>query len=222
MSITRGLVLDVANQFGGVTPGVAILHDQSRYKNDGTFGVVAPTWTQLPTGQWALVFTRTPSAYITIGTHESLEIQQYTIEYWMNITTMHATATESNPYQKFVWVTSGYWAVYDGWIYKNCIEVPANREVAVDISPWVAEGEWHRYADRYDGADIKVFIDGVERASNTVGAVTIIHNPAIALTLGKSFNSIDGMESKFQMYNFARPAGQISNSFESERWLFGV
>ena len=58
MSLTRGLVLDVANQLGGAMPGVVTLHDWSREKNDGAMANV--TWVQLAsTGLWVMVFNGT-------------------------------------------------------------------------------------------------------------------------------------------------------------------
>ena len=58
MSLTRGLILDIARQEGGAMPGIVTLHDWSRFGNDGTMANV--TWAQFASiGLWVMVFNGT-------------------------------------------------------------------------------------------------------------------------------------------------------------------
>ena len=45
---TSGLVLDVASQVGGASPGVATLYDKSRFANNGA--MIGLTWSQISSG----------------------------------------------------------------------------------------------------------------------------------------------------------------------------
>lgn len=216
-----GLVLATRDYVGDTTPPLSLV-DDSRFKNNGTFGATPPTWVRLPSGLWAYRFTRAPSASINCGADRSLEIQKHTIEYWMNISVMHAMGTESYPYQKSVWNTSGYFSIYDGWVYGHKIETPANRDVTVAaLNNYVALGQWHKYSDVYDGTNLKIYIDGIERATNNIGAVTIAHDNAIVLTIGKTFFSCDAQITKYRMRRYARTPGAILADFEAEKHWYG-
>lgn len=218
MSLTRGLVLDVANQLGGAMPSVVTLHDFSRFGNHGTMTNV--TWIQLPTGLWVMEFDGT--ADVNCGNDASLEIAgDITIELWAQLITSNANV---------VLLCKGLHAT-DGWYiqqganerYSCWWEGPIVRQGCTSLDNLLVIGEWVHVVVRRVGTQGWVFRNGVD-FTNTSGVIVDPVSSTRNLYIGSYDGGIQNHNSfitAVRIYSYAFTPAQIRARYHSTRWLFG-
>ena len=222
MSLTRGLVLDVANQVGGAAPGAAVLHDWSREQIDGAFGAgaAAPTWVQLPTGLWVLYFDG--DAYISLGvdTFDGLypgTTYSGTFEVWMRYPTASASRHFLN--------VEGGWLVYHnpaGQIY--AFVTGSSADAAITPTDY-DDDIWHHFAFTWDTNLQQIFIDGAFIISDVPTALANLSTLSRQTTIGADWR-LDrafyiGYMGLIRFRNYALTPAQIRARYHSTRWLFG-
>lgn len=231
MSLTRGLVLDVANQLGGAMPGVVTLKDWSRYKNDGAMTNV--TWIQLPTGLWVPVFNGT-SSVIGCGNDESVRITQtISLELWIRTSDTTGTLTyilgkcqnaNRRSYLLYMTPTDGF-----GSFYISSDGAGANRAYRVTATA-INDGQWHHLVAVYiPSTNQDIYLDGALNNGALTGGIqaNIYDNATDPLTLGWATwggtpNYWDGEIVMAHIYNYALTPAQIRAKYHSSKWLFGV
>jgi len=220
MSLTRGLVLDVANQSGGAMPSIVTLHDWSRFGNDGAMTNV--TWAQLAsTGLWYPVYNGTTSI-VNCGTNVSLAITDaITIEAWVYAVTLGeglaGRIVAKNDVADYAYLPIS--ADNSIGIYFNSTQYKSNAGIFV-------LGTWQYFVVTFDRFlatnQIKHYKNGVAIGTNIRAAA--IPTSANALSIGNRVatgRTFDGNLPLLRLYNYALSPAQIRARYHSTRWLFG-
>lgn len=217
MSLTRGLVLDAANQLGGASPGVVTLHDWSREKNDGTITDV--TWTQLPTGLWVMNFNGASSYVDLVGVFTAISGDDtFAIEGWF--------------YANSLTGVTSYWSAAgnNSRLYLFCInskfKVSRNGTDDSEAGTSGLAGQWQYVVIVFtSSSNAKLYIDGSFVEDLTVGAQATVTDD---INLGNYHDAdlssyvFDGFIALPKIYNYAITPAQIRARYHSEKWLFGV
>lgn len=233
MSLTRGLVLDVANQLGGAMPSVVTLHDWSRFENDGAMTDV--TWEQLPSGLWMMRFNGT-SSDVQIADSLSQRIPlNLTVLCWartdhadtryffckgdLGLNTVSWCVLNFN--QRFrVFITQG--GTYLGGDTKNYY---TTADVFTDANIW------HHVGFVFEGGTtLTLYVDGEVPATtySTDNAMTSLYPATDDLLLGCVWiNALKAGRAVIDkalpcIYNYALTPAQVRARYHSEKWLFGV
>lgn len=234
MSQTRGLVLDVANQLGGVQPSVATLYDWSRYKHDGTMHNV--TWTQRYAGLWEPVFNGT-SAYIDAANADTEALAfsgGYTIMGWVNWVDTTNSEIVIARYELDV----GGWELYltyTGGIY-SLTQRHHHAGTIVDLHPrsasysvgWDEGINWFMtVVFQGSGTDCLHYRNGVALAvTSSTGGIRDFESTTQDLVIGTRFNKAanwyQGEMSQVKGFNYILSPAQIRAAYHSSKWLFGV
>jgi len=217
-------------ELGGVLslPGLpgagSRLLDRSPYGNHGT--ITGATWKRLPSGLWYLYFDGTDD-YVTITFPSAISFGDLTIEIWV----YPSTPTGSQPYVGIADDLSKIdpntndqvlnFAVWGGKWHTNMKDGGAWQGALETATP-TPDSNWHLYAlTGILGKSRILYLDGVEIASDatftTLGSVE-------GLRVGGEMFQADS-NSKIalvRIYQYARSALQIRNSFNREKHLFGV
>ena len=218
MSLTRGLVLDVANQLGGTMPSIVTLHDYSRHGNDGAMANVI--WTQTAAGLWVMNFNGT-TATVNCGNDASVDIGLgLTIEAWVNFDNLFDITRGD-------WDTTishiSYYAGFNPGTGRLMLALAgiANFEGIKDS--WAAL-TWFHIVCTHDGALTNHYVNGaLDRSQAGVGSIT--QNPANNLHIGSYDPTWDWFEGRIAMprvRNYALTAAQVRARYHSTKWLFGV
>ncbi|MHC4519627.1 MAG: LamG domain-containing protein [Planctomycetota bacterium] len=199
LDVTGGLL--VANGFWETT------QDASGNGRTGTiYG--APTWTTGPTGG-ALAFDGVDD-YVDCGNDAGLAItDRITVAAWVK--TNEVGNGQHNPF-----VTKGdrTYALKHGpdssitfFIYDPVAKWQA-AEYAVSGS---FNGQWHHVAGTYDGNDVKLYVDGIEKSATPF--VGTINNLSFPLNIGRNAQEADrfygGAVDEVRIYNRVLDAAEI-------------
>lgn len=231
MSLTRGLVLDVARQVGGAMPGVVTLLDHSRFGNHGAMTNV--TWTQLPSGLWVKDYNGTNSV-TTIADADNLSfpVGGMTISLWVNRDNNNAQDPLVSKYSGIA-ATSEYILSFENtnriyfWVYDSVASALVGR-----FAPDFDGGNWRMLTVTYNGgivaASCRIYIDGVQSDTGdfVAGVFASMHNTTEIVRIGRAVGGIisyaDCQMALLYMRNYALSPGQILQRFEATRRLFGV
>jgi len=146
--------------------GGSVAYDSSGYANNGTFpGDI--TWS---TGKWghSLLFPGNDdiNGGVDLGRRSSLNLPQITFEGWFQNDNPTAydhlfSQRESYPLLKFVLSHVGTRLILDYWddlahgMHEYFLETPG----------YTPDSGWHHYALTYDGSTVRIYYDGVQKAS---------------------------------------------------------
>ncbi len=216
MSLTRGLVLDVANQVGGAMPSIVTLHDWSRYQNDGAMANV--TWVQLPTGLWVMDFNGATSL-VNCGNDGSLmPVTGLTILVWTYLRTLtnwdELLAKSSNAILNGYGITNisaaAGWRCWVNHRVNNIVFVVPTLNV------------WQQIALTYNKVVVEAYRNAVSQGTDnyTADIVTNTSNLVVGASLGGG--PFDGNIALLRIYNYALTPAQIRARYHSQKWLFGV
>jgi len=225
MSLTRGLVLDVANQLGGAMPGLVTLHDWSREKNDGTMANV--TWNQEPTSLWTPVFNGTNSK---VTTANFWRFGSGSIETWCIPDFNHDDVGAINPLFGYRTASGKYIDVYfDGtnnWLYSRWRGTTSYPTVTPTVV-FHAGDPLHVVVTALLGAFMIVYVNGEEvardnHAPNGVTAMDTLANYYMGAGNGGGPPWFDGRQPLNRAFNYVLTPAQIRSRYHSTKWLFGV
>jgi hypothetical protein len=183
---------------------------------DGTL-TNGPAWVTSPVlfADNALSFDGT-NDFVTIADDNTLDITSaITLEAW-------AYATKNSGIQNVINKSSN--SSNSGYIFPRTDDGWASVVFYLHVGGWQtlsaaypSLNAWHHLAATYDGATMKLYIDGALAASRAqTGTITINANP---LTLGNQTGFAEyfgGSADEFRVWNIARTQTQIQNSMNSE------
>jgi len=223
LSKTCGLVLDVANQVGGVVPSVVTLHDWSREKNDGAMTNV--TWAQLAsTGLWYPIFNGTTSLVNCGNAISFSNLNQFTWETWF-----YANGLGGNNIGRILDKGAKNWHIEAGRFTVNISHVILTGQWKSPVASIALAGWYHVVVTMTDVDNVAsnptFYINGV----SVVVTETATPNGALiadtTLYLGNraaANRGFDGYIPKFRYYNYALTPAQIRARYHAEKYLFGV
>ena len=203
----------------GLPGGSNKIQDRSSYGNNGT--ITGATWVRLPSGLWCLYFDGLDD-HVDITHHSSLDIVDYiTIKFWVRFATLNTTQVLldknwTSGWDIHLWSTNRANARFQiGGATVECYAPAANFTAIADT--------WYHWVVRYDGANLKIFIDTDEKDSD-VGSGSIGTNSQ-NLRIGERMNEssdFNGDIALIEIANWAWSVIEIQNSFNREKHLFGV
>ena len=218
MSLTRGLILDVANQVGGAAPNATVLHDWSRYGNNGAFlGAGEPNWLLLSSGLWVLDFDGINDSIVVpdvISTHA------FTYMCFFNANTWGGSnggrffqSSGANTYAGYLDNINSRLGFTSDWVSWSA---SAFGSIALTTTT-------HFASTRTEAGIVNFYINGVlngpadqNSGTPTVAASTILGNDAGATV------TFDGWHGLIKIFNYTLTPAQIRARYHSTRWLFGV
>lgn len=158
--------------------------------------------------------------YVEVPDSDSLKItDMITVEAWINSRDLSGAVIGKNGFSTY---RANYMILLqpaDLSFYVNCFG--EEKYVRVKSSP-IATNKWYQIVGTYDGADIKVYINGVLKGTNNVGKFVIgTHNNPLYIganyyadSVGASFK---GLIDDVKIYNRTLPGEEIVSSYES--WM---
>ncbi len=107
----------------------------------------------------------------------------------------------------------GLWLMTDGSIlnqFQNASATAYNCQTTAKVN----DGAWHHVAGTYDGATMKVYIDGVEAASYACGAITpVTSSDPLTIAYGNAGAALNGAVDEVKVYNVALTADQVGSRY---------
>lgn len=221
--VTDGLVLnlDAANPYsynGGTT-----WTDLSSYGNNGTL-FNSPTYSSA--GGGSLTFNGT-SSFVSVPNSASLNpgSNGWTVSIWFNATSAALAGVYGGPilYNKEV--------LYEGAVGTSVVQIAWQPSWAwYGTTPTLTAGVWYHTVHTYDGANQRIYLNGVQTWSQAMTGVigTNTYDLGIGcrgLSGGSGAGASSffaGSVSTFSMYNRALSATEIQQNFNAQRTRFGI
>jgi len=190
--------------------------DSSEYENNGTIN--GATWTTGKLGS-ALNFDGVDD-YIDCGHDASLDItDKITIMLWVKSAVAGKGGPNAGPICKAEEGIDWSWQLrYNAPIEGNYMGFQFNGDP--EGSTWVSVkhdlslGEWYHIAGTFDGTDIKCYLNGIEKDTNTISA---IKGGSSTLFIGQDGwdNIFNGVIDEVKIYNRALSAEEIKADYEA-------
>ena len=183
-----------------------------RYPGDGSNGAVLPTWVVRGCFDGAIHFAKGTDDYsggYAFVYHDLTFVQnELTAELWFKTTSNTAELLFFGFIQFHLFLRE------DG-ILTASVGDGANYSTPVASTGVVNDGLWHYAAVTYDGANVRLFVDGqpngVAAFSGTIGPI----NPYPLAVGGHPFNSfLDGTIDEVRVSDVARTSTAIGNSWD--------
>ena len=216
--IARDLVFE-AEQSIDVEPGTTTLYDMSRYKEN--CGMTAITWTQLPSGLWAMVFNGTTS--VALGTSTTPHyFSGITVIAWINPTVINDWKQQSVVTKTAVGLTEWKLGLNSTGFVRFDVVGSLGTHVSVSLTACTA-GVWQFIVGTYDNVNVYAYRNGVRGL--LYGAVDYILPKATYIRVGSdraNTRFFVGQIAMPMVFKYALTYGQIVNIYESTRWMFGV
>jgi hypothetical protein len=206
-----------------ITPPSELV-DNSRFGNDGTFGVgaSAPTWFRLPSGLWVLNYTGA-TEHITIPFNGSTyQKRERTVAAWCYI---KATITARVISQ---W-EAGFWDFLLGYTNAGLYRWADGGDIIATTTTTVPIDCWHFVVGTTTANGIRnngeIFIDGVLRGTGAANNVAPVAGSTTVIGQHAALNDTEvwnGYLSQIRLWGYRLSPEQISWLFESERRLYGI
>ncbi|MFA6897000.1 MAG: LamG domain-containing protein [Patescibacteria group bacterium] len=194
-----------------------VAHDESFNHNDGT--ISGATWTEGKNGG-ALAFDGVDD-YVDAGNRSDLNItNQVTIGAWLK----SSQKTQGMIAGKVNSAWNGGW-----WLRAIATDGadPSDKGICFGISKGVdwfynevctnasyIDGSWHYYSGFYDGTNIKIFMDGVLKASSSVVTPTMVSDQDVFVGYNNvDHNYFNGSLDNVRIYNYARTADEVLSDY---------
>jgi len=179
--------------------------DESCHQHDGVNngGLAGPDVTNLPDN--AMRFDGTDD-YIWLGGEPAFQLSQFTIAGWFR--TNIATTVQ----KIYRWGPAGVYLAVDMGILKAVVN-SQNNSFACSATSGVADNMWHFTAMSYDGAKLRLFLDGIKKDSiNVTEAISYGAGGASVCRDGVlSSDFFNGSIDEIQIYNRALAAFEINS-----------
>ena len=155
--------------------------------------------------------------HVAIGTDTGLATQRFTIETWfkraaggvtelVNTTQSYPLISRGNAANYFLGIAS------DGRLHGQ-VKTSGGTRYSI-FSAVVPTGEWHHGALTYDGAALRLYLDGALVSTSTIGAFTLDTTTAGTrlgqiIYLGVPYGGFSGQMDEVRIWNSARSQAQI-------------
>lgn len=198
--------------------------DASGLANHGTGVAIGPVATRDGTAGRGLAFDGNNSVEVkadsTLHAKDSL-----TLEVWINCS---ESGIEKNRFRRIVskaFAASGYpWTEYDietdstGTKVNFSITLAGTLRTVISASKTVP-GSWYHVVGTYDGANMRIFVNGVEESAEA--RTGVIPDYGRGLTFGRydydNVSNFRGLIDEVRISGRARPAGWIKLSYENQK-----
>jgi len=184
----------------------AIAYD-SAGDNDGT--IIGPTWTTGVNGS-ALYFDGV-NDYVEVADNLTLNPIELTLMAWVK----HGPTTDHRAIiDKRDAINDGYNLYISptgtAWMRINDDTLTGTSDIDDDV--------WHHIVGTYDGSTLRIYVDGVEENSNSIGSETIdtVNPLRIGLARDNSFD-FQGIIDDARIYNYALSIQEIAAIYDSTK-----
>lgn len=159
------------------------------------------------------------NAYVQIPTDNSLDTPSVSVEAWVNSTTLGrnkyivskgADGDHAASYALYTAETGLRFYVYDGATFSE----------SPDPGPGIWDGGWHHVVGTYDGANVRLYVDGAEVGSGTPANLRINYglptsNDLFIGTYGttNSIYAFGGLVDEPSIYNLALTAAEVQQLY---------
>ena len=174
----------------------------------------------------AAVFYSGSNSYITVPDSASLDVTNaVTVEAWIKpssgggewaqIVCKQLNSTDNPPYATFRLYAASETG-FPGTIRFAITPDGNSSSILLDSSTVVPNDEWTHVAGVYDGAEMRIYINGELKGSTPASG--LIETSDLPLYIGKSpwtdYNNYNGMMDEVRVWNVARTAEQISSDMQ--------
>ena len=195
-----------------------VLHDRSGNKHHGR--IDGATWVKGK--KWTALRFAPPGAVIDCGNDPGLNITDgIAVEAWIKLDPEGAHGAYSYVVKKGPWVTDDPY----GLVLSNaraCFYV-SEKGIKFHIvrGPQINDGEWHHIVGTFDGKQLALFVDLVEKRLSYRGKIH--SDPSSRLTLGASgARRFEGLIGEVRIYNRALSEAEAIRHYQSKRAIYGA
>ncbi len=202
----------------GLPGGDSKIYDRSSYGNTGT--ITGAIWVRLPSGLWCQYFDGADDGVVIPRSTSFEPATAITFELWVNRDGNNGNLQSLLSNQDYS----------PAWGYHFGVQNSAGLMMFIYIDGgWRApevgtlrDGIWEYAVGTYDGADTKLYINTVERRSDSqTGDITYSgDNPDLGI--GQGMGRYKGYIALPRIYNRALSDFEIRRHFDQEKSLFGV
>ena len=190
-------------------------YDASGNTNTGTL-TNSPTWQSVSNCKAGACLSFDGSTqYVNVSTNPIFNVSEITISSWVISDITNAFRTAVSRYDDAS-PQSGNWMLGHGGTlskYRFLIRIGSTNYLA-ESGDGFSTGSWHHLVGTYNGFVIKLYIDGIERASTTIAGS--LSSNAINIRIGNRFGNTqywDGKIDEVRIYNRALSATEILNHY---------
>jgi len=141
-------------------------------------------------------------------------LSQYTVAYWAR-RDQESRMVFGGSNTRFYWYGDNSWRYTHGgtggeFYYPKSVSIPV--------------GTWGYYVATYDGANVRIYRNGVyEGAKATTGTADFdAQTIRLGYYNGSATYAFDGLIGSVVMYNRALSATEVENNFNASRWRYGI
>ena len=156
------------------------------------------------------------SNYISVANNATLNpASAFTVEAWVKLNSLPGASTNYNIVSKETYCTQGYRLLSVGYgnggkFYFLVCGLAGTPAIVGTTVPTI--GTWYHVAGVYDGANLKLYVNGLPEGTPPIASGTItntIGSMGIGSYNGGSLEFMDGTIDDVRIYNYARSASQI-------------
>lgn len=189
-------------------------YDQSG--NGSTASLAAPLWILGKVGPWApqLAYASSSGVTYNIASPSKLPSTAVTVSTWVNV----ASHTNWPNYVTDSWCVPGGWLLYSNSAGTAIFGVMSGTGVscstqnnAQSATPF-STGTWHLLTGTYDGATVKIYVDGSLTGSTLLGGQTLQQTSSLQTADATTTISMNDI----RIYNRALSAAEIAALYNAE------
>jgi len=154
---------------------------------------------------------------INCGNDSSLQFSTtFSVSAWINATSL--TNFDSIVTKTDAGFNNG-WSVY--W-NSNVIRFVINAGANIATVAFTETGVWHHVAVTYDGATMRIYLDGVAGTPKSFAGSVTDNTNDVQIGLRAGGSAWDGKIGEVMIFNVDKAAAEIKSIYEITRWRYGV
>lgn len=221
-----------------ITDGLIMCVDANNiksYPGSGTsaYNIIKPTNT-FSFGSNLSWQTGSPSYFVSDGTDDSLEAPHsanlniagaYTLEVWIwwSQHKLYACSLVKGPGGSGNYFNYCFF-FYDTNIITGCGDGSSFYSTSLNVSTgYIATNTWHHLVGTFNGTNtFKIYVDGVERSSATMGSTVVPYQNTNVLSVIQNSYSLNGRVSAARVYNVCFTPNQVLQNYNATKSRFGL